>query len=47
MLGAALLGDGRLRRRRGDGPIKFRTSFRNTNYDVMRSRGWVEIDRYR
>jgi len=31
-------------KRRPDGPIRFRTTFRNTIYDVMRSRGWVEVD---
>lgn len=36
-------GDGRMRKRRGDGPIRFRTSFRNTIYDVLRERpGWIE-----
>jgi hypothetical protein len=38
-------GDGRIKRLRGDGPIRFRTSFRNTIYDVMRGRGWQETDR--
>ena len=33
------------RRSRGDGPIKFRTTFRNTIWDVMRKRGWKETDR--
>jgi tubulin polyglutamylase TTLL9 len=27
-----------------DGPIRFRSNFRNTIYDVMRGRGWVETD---
>lgn len=34
-----------LRKRRGDGPIRFRTHFRNVVYDVLKSRpGWVETD---
>jgi hypothetical protein len=38
-------GDGRIKRQRGDGPIKFRSNFRNTIYDVMLGRGWVETER--
>ena len=37
-------GGDRFSRRRGDAPIRFRTSFRNTIYDVMKGRGWVESD---
>jgi tubulin polyglutamylase TTLL9 len=36
------LADGR-RRTRPPGPIRFRTSFRNTIYDVMLVRGWLEV----
>ena len=35
---------GRRSKRRPDGPIRFRTNFRNTIYDVMRARGWVETE---
>lgn len=31
-------------KRRPDGPIRFRSNFRNTIYDVMRSRGWIETE---
>lgn len=34
-----------MKKRRGDGPIRFRTHFRNTIYDVLKERpGWVETD---
>jgi hypothetical protein len=37
--------DGRVRKKRGDGPIRFRSNFRNTVYDVLRERpGWAETD---
>lgn len=37
----------RMRRKRADGPIKFRTNFRNVVYSVLKSRpGWVETDRW-
>lgn len=31
-------------KRRPEGPIRFRSNFRNTIYDVMRSRGWIETE---
>ena len=35
---------GRRSKRRPEGPIRFRTNFRNTIYDVMKARGWVETE---
>ena len=34
----------RQKRTRGEGAIKFRCSFKNTIYDVMKNRGWKETD---
>ena len=34
------------KRGRGEGALRFKTSFRNTIYDVMKRRGWKETDRH-
>lgn len=36
--------DPRVRRKRPDGPIRFRSNFNNTILDVMKGRGWVQTD---